>query len=604
MPSTAVPLGNPDPGFRITKPPSWHRTLLGLFSSNWTRCPPLIESLGVWTGDPKIYSFSSIPDHRISIMSSSKRTGMFKVKTPWSTGDSNVPEGSGPQSFVFSLDHRPRATRASVPKVRSGCVTCKRRHVKCDEAKPACQRCLKWQGFCDGYKTAELAPPRDDKRRRLSSPSARSEKSDSGLPDNFEALQLSDQYGAGENSSPESSQNNEFDEHWETFYCDCWSSLANNLGGGWFSSQLFTQTIPQISQVEPAIRYALMAIGALACSLFPNIVPAGPSGGDGNDYHYNAALTHYGQAIRLIRLQQEPNSASTLRVAVVACILFACFEILHGSHGAAVNHISFGSLMLSGQASVGQLELEDEILQAFERMEWSAWSIGLMTGSVQVPIEINSRLSLDDMPTKFSGLGEARRWWDAIQHWTLYFSQAMAGPTYADGDFLPGIKTMQSQCLGMLERWNDMFWPLYNPASSPRKGSSYLQATSLLLQSIVLHAYINTCGFQDHYGTEQITSQFKEMVRLSGVLLANQPVSKGCSEIFTLDSGPTCALYIAATKCLDPTVRADATALLTQYPRRDGFWDSRAVLGILGQDLSSSSEYGGAIDPALQYLDQ
>ncbi|KAK0667771.1 hypothetical protein QBC41DRAFT_365940 [Cercophora samala] len=537
-------------------------------------------------------------------MSSSKRTGTFRVKTPWSTGDSSVPESSGPQSFVFSLDHRPRATRASVPKVRSGCVTCKRRHVKCDEAKPACQRCLKWQGFCDGYKTAELAPPKDDRRRRRSSPSARSEKSDSGLPANFETLQLSDQFGVEENSSQESSQNSELDDHWETFYCDCWSSLASNLGGGWFSSPLFTQTIPQISQDEPAIRYAIMAIAALACSLSPNIVPADSSVGDANDYHYNAALTHYGQAIRLIRLQQEPNSASTLRVAVVACILFACFEILHGSHEAAVNHISFGSLMLSGQADVAQLKLEDEIMQVFERMEWSAWSIGLMTGTVQVPIEINSRFSPDDMPTKFSGLGEARRWWDAIQHWTLHFSQAMAGPTYADGDFLPGIKTMQSQCLGMLERWNSLFWPLYTTASSPRKGSSYYQATSLLLQSIVLHAYISSFGFQDHYALEQITSQFKEMVRLSGILLSNQTVFKGCSEVFTLDSGPTCSLFLAATKCLDPTVQAEATSFLTKYARRDGFWDSRAALGILGQDLSSSGEYSGSIDPALQYLDQ
>lgn len=34
-------------------------------------------------------------------------------------------DGSGPRSFVFTLQHRPRATRASVPKVRSGCITCK-----------------------------------------------------------------------------------------------------------------------------------------------------------------------------------------------------------------------------------------------------------------------------------------------------------------------------------------------------------------------------------------------------------------------------------------------------------------------------------------------
>jgi hypothetical protein len=81
----------------------------------------------------------------------------------------------GPRSFVFTLQHRPRATRASVPKVRSGCITCKRRHVKCDEAKPACQRCLKWQGTCEGY---HLESP--SKRNRSKSPASSQASSQTG----------------------------------------------------------------------------------------------------------------------------------------------------------------------------------------------------------------------------------------------------------------------------------------------------------------------------------------------------------------------------------------------------------------------------------------
>ena len=44
--------------------------------------------------------------------------------------------------------------RAHKPKVTSGCLTCKSRHVKCDEAKPSCLRCLKFWGFCEGYQKA------------------------------------------------------------------------------------------------------------------------------------------------------------------------------------------------------------------------------------------------------------------------------------------------------------------------------------------------------------------------------------------------------------------------------------------------------------------
>ncbi|KAK1963800.1 hypothetical protein LY78DRAFT_716079 [Colletotrichum sublineola] len=39
-------------------------------------------------------------------------------------------------------------------KVRTGCVTCKTRRVKCDEAKPSCNRCTAFGLKCDGYRPA------------------------------------------------------------------------------------------------------------------------------------------------------------------------------------------------------------------------------------------------------------------------------------------------------------------------------------------------------------------------------------------------------------------------------------------------------------------
>ncbi|KAH0443131.1 hypothetical protein CcaCcLH18_01244 [Colletotrichum camelliae] len=45
----------------------------------------------------------------------------------------------------------PKKKRASKPKVRSGCITCKIRRVKCDEGKPTCTRCARADIKCDGY---------------------------------------------------------------------------------------------------------------------------------------------------------------------------------------------------------------------------------------------------------------------------------------------------------------------------------------------------------------------------------------------------------------------------------------------------------------------
>ncbi|KAF1735800.1 putative transcriptional regulatory protein [Beauveria bassiana] len=43
-------------------------------------------------------------------------------------------------------------------KTRTGCITCRIRRVKCDEAKPMCNRCMTSGRMCDGYKSPPQKP--------------------------------------------------------------------------------------------------------------------------------------------------------------------------------------------------------------------------------------------------------------------------------------------------------------------------------------------------------------------------------------------------------------------------------------------------------------
>ncbi|KAF7869989.1 hypothetical protein EAF04_004773 [Stromatinia cepivora] len=56
-----------------------------------------------------------------------------------------------PTSTVPIPQPRVRRSRASKPKVKTGCLTCKSRRVKCDEAKPGCLRCVRFGHKCEGY---------------------------------------------------------------------------------------------------------------------------------------------------------------------------------------------------------------------------------------------------------------------------------------------------------------------------------------------------------------------------------------------------------------------------------------------------------------------
>jgi hypothetical protein len=44
-------------------------------------------------------------------------------------------------------------------RVRTGCITCLKRRVKCDEAKPFCARCRTANFICDGYRPQRRASP-------------------------------------------------------------------------------------------------------------------------------------------------------------------------------------------------------------------------------------------------------------------------------------------------------------------------------------------------------------------------------------------------------------------------------------------------------------
>lgn len=56
------------------------------------------------------------------------------------------------RSFQVTIGHQPRQSRQKkyAPKVRTGCLTCRNRRVKCDENKPTCHRCLKGGLHCQG----------------------------------------------------------------------------------------------------------------------------------------------------------------------------------------------------------------------------------------------------------------------------------------------------------------------------------------------------------------------------------------------------------------------------------------------------------------------
>lgn len=139
--------------------------------------------------------------------------------------------------------------RASRPKVRTGCVSCKARHVKCDERKPSCLRCEKAKQPCGGYASREKKPAKQPNPSRTILPRAK-EPQPGGLhihvPRSRQSVFLS---GA------------------DVGYFDYFRhSLIHDLSGQ-LNSNFWTRTVLYESMTDPCTRYAVLAIGALSRGL-------------------------------------------------------------------------------------------------------------------------------------------------------------------------------------------------------------------------------------------------------------------------------------------------------------------------------------------------
>lgn len=251
---------------------------------------------------------------------------------------------------------RKKNGRLGIRKSRSGCTTCKTRRVKCDERRPACERCTSTGRECGGYKTPTSQSPPE----LLIAP----------VPDQLTHPSLR----LGENRS------RSFD-----FFLKCTAPVL----GGSLDRDFWCGDVLQLAQTEPLILDTLLAISTLyehpqylksftgvsmqrpidemAKALAPDPrkpitmpilgrrhvealekhqISASQNGALVLDEHHAQALRHYNKAIARLRVQLESGQATPL-LALLSCVLFICVEVLRDHVFGALELFQRGSEMLT-----------------------------------------------------------------------------------------------------------------------------------------------------------------------------------------------------------------------------------------------------------------
>ncbi|PIA94923.1 hypothetical protein CB0940_08096 [Cercospora beticola] len=247
--------------------------------------------------------------------------------------------------------------RAKKPKTRTGCRTCRARHIKCDEARPACRRCVASNRECAGYDVVRpsatagnqcsLLLPKGGMEVELATAS-------SSQPP-LQALPLLHPHHPMTKPATFFTPMSTYEAHAYDFFRT--KTIHQLPGSSWTMN--WERLALQAGHYEPAITHAAIALGSIhravsAASPGSSSPPTGSPGAmtdhvvDRDQRFF--ALCQYNKALGLIRRYIEAlgngGTNRDVEVVLLVSLLFFCFEILVNEDDRATLHLRTGLRIL------------------------------------------------------------------------------------------------------------------------------------------------------------------------------------------------------------------------------------------------------------------
>ncbi|KIW70691.1 hypothetical protein PV04_02936 [Phialophora macrospora] len=490
--------------------------------------------------------------------------------------------------------HAKKRPRELGARSRLGCGTCKKKRIKCDQTWPVCQKCKAATLVCDGYgvwggggkpygpdgyRSKSPRPPRPEVSRACGG-------------------SLTHTFGTG--MSPEQHASFEM--------------LRLKMGvklSGIFDSDFWDKLVLQASVDEPAVLHAVAAIGSAYRSdrLAKNDHGYGQTREVSNremDSEGTRALLEYNMAIRCLTAHLSRTDICSLRVALITCMLFICFEYLRRNLRTGDTHLVNGLRLLrdiqarrgapggDNASVVGNPpdSLDDHLFEAFARLNLQCALFGLGLPFTEIPRR-RDRLCSFEIPSAFESLQQARRQLDEIlsgtYHLLLQCCQNEGGHSHGDEPDLDAFHRDQLELKAGLARW------LHTYDTTLARSTANLTTT---LAYMILRMYhtmgtiiVSVChplareSDFDHH-TAAFVSIIEQAVDLSDTAKAHilmsqrrSPFSKQ-KRTFTVDMGFIPVLYYTALKCRVPRIRRQAAKLMEVAPHREGVWDGKFAAAI------------------------
>ncbi|KAL4960035.1 Zn(II)2Cys6 transcription factor [Aspergillus stella-maris] len=458
------------------------------------------------------------------------------------------------------MNQQSRKPRASHVKVRTGCVTCKIRRVKCDEAKPHCRRCTSTGRKCDGYVQPREGTPEKLLMSRLRpSPTPISVQEARGL---------------------------------EFFFHTTSHQLA-----GLLERDFWRRSVLQLSLSEHSIRQALAALGSLHESEYLQ-------------RPLNTAIVEqlYSQALRST-MTKATTGETAVPIVVMSSILFTSFEFLRGNAAAAATHIASGINLIR---SVRQIAASSPI-KPWGR-NYSSYETQFLDSDLAPILTLfslnasefspfpSSRLILNPitasgptLPEQFETLREAR--------------VALVDLVTACADLFQGLderigreEAPSANCLDVshslqnsFRLWKIKFQELLSRCESTWSKDEKRAANVIRIMQygsevgVVAYLVNSECDWDDY------REQYEKILELVETMVINSStIDSQMNNLLSLESGLIYPMHAVAWKCRYPDLRRRGLDLLLRCPRREWLLDSRQYHAIFSRILEiEESQWAG-----------
>lgn len=472
-------------------------------------------------------------------------------------------------------------------------ISLRTRRVKCDETKPFCIKCISTGRTCKGY-----MPPQPRKPRTCRSKYSvldRSTVSSPGIPGTSLGLIAPGQGFSGYLPLISKHLVSGVDGD-ESRSLDYYRMRVSRDISGFFDTDFWNSHVLRLSDTEPAVRHAVIALSSLY-EAYEISQLSQSSSSNRYDYLMRLAIRQYNKAIST--LSNRINIGDPfLEVILITCLIFTWLEFLQGSTNNALAHLQSGLQILSEKRQrVISREIVNKVAQILGRLLIQA----TLHGSVTVEFDYNALVGY--MPTpglmRFTTLEEARCIMDGKINSILRFHRRIGKPGFVQSHQRshPFPDPLSLECeyqahIHDLGKWNMAFQDLKDRLDINLFTGDALQALyQLELCYLRISNPLKTLFATTPMVFDKYNDDYARMVYLSRLILQSQILRRSTS-LFMLpfDVSVQGALFYVVFKCRHLPIRREALQLLQLCPDYEGIWQRASLVAFCNWKIAAEEK--------------